>query len=95
MFDLKGGAMRFISKKSIENQFYSDLITPLPDGISVLETKVHILYALKMGRKYRKLYLRHFVNPDIIELDLRHEELLAFYPDKWVDVIKKTVLNPI
>lgn len=94
IFDIKGGSMRFVSKKSIENQFYSDLTTPLPDSIFVPGTKVHILYALKMGKKYRERYLRHFVNPDIIELDLQHEELLVVYPEKWIEVIKKIVLIP-
>lgn len=77
LLDLKGGSLRFITKKSMEDQFYSDLVTPLPEHISVPGTKVHILYALKMGGKYRARYERHFQNPDIIEQNLHHEELLA------------------
>ena len=42
--------MSHITKRSVENQFYSDLITPLPDQIDPSGTQIHILYALKMGK---------------------------------------------
>lgn len=48
--------MSHITKRSVENQFYSDLITPLPDQIDPSGTQIHILYALKMGEKYRARY---------------------------------------
>ena len=38
--------MSHITKRSVENQFYSDLITPLPDQIDPSGTQIHILYAL-------------------------------------------------
>ena len=79
--------MSHITKKSVENQFYSDLITPLPDQIDPPGTEIHILYALKMGEKYRARYQKHFKRPVLHELDLQHEELLAVYPDKWVKLI--------
>ena len=41
------------------NQFYSDLVTPLPDGIEVAGTEIHIFYALKMGEKYRVRYKQY------------------------------------
>ena len=46
--------------QSCKNQFYSDLVTPLPDKINVPGTEIHIFYALKMGEKYRERYERHF-----------------------------------
>ena len=79
--------MSHITKRSVENQFYSDLITPLPDQIDPSGTQIHILYALKMGEKYRARYKKHFAGPILHELDLQHEELLAVYPDDWVKVI--------
>lgn len=79
--------MSHITKRSVENQFYSDLITPLPDQIDPSGTQIHILYALKMGEKYRARYKKHFARPILHELDLQHEELLAVYPDDWVKVI--------
>lgn len=39
----------YISKRSIHNQFYSDLVTPLENDIHADGTTVHIFYALKMG----------------------------------------------
>ena len=69
-------------------QFYSDLVTPLPDKINVPGTEIHIFYALKMGEKYRERYERHFANPAIHEQDLQHEELLACYPECWVQLVK-------
>ena len=35
--------MSHITKRSVENQFYSDLITPLPDQIDPSGTQIHIL----------------------------------------------------
>lgn len=81
--------MSHITKKSIENQFYSDLITPLPEHIDVPGTEIHILYALKMGEQYRKRYETHFAHPIIHEQNLRHEELLAVYPQKWIKLIEE------
>lgn len=54
-----GVDLSFITKESLRNQFYSDLITPLPDAIDPAGTEIHILYALKMGEKYRARYHRH------------------------------------
>jgi|MGYP000134194481 hypothetical protein len=41
-----------------------------------------------MGEKYRERYERHFANPAIHEQDLQHEELLACYPECWVQLVK-------
>lgn len=78
----------FVKRRSIENLFVSDLTTPLPRHIDVPGTEVHILYALKMGPQYRERYLRHFAHPHIHEFDLQHEELLASYPERWLEVVR-------
>lgn len=62
--------------ESILNEYYTDLITCLENDIDVPETRVHIIYALKMGKKYGKRYHRYFHNPDIREFDMQHEEWL-------------------
>ena len=49
--EMFGGARPYVTKQSCKNQFYSDLITPLPDKIDVPGTEIHIFYALKMGKK--------------------------------------------
>ena len=82
-------AMQTVSKKSMKQQFYSDLVTPLGEKIKADGTTVHIFYALQMGEKYRARYLLHFADPDIIEQDYGHEELLSFYPEEWVKEIRK------
>ena len=69
--------MSFVKRASVRNQFYSDLITPLEDGIDVPGTTLHVFYALKMGEEYEKRYLQHFKNPDIRRHDLQHEQLLV------------------
>lgn len=89
--DMLGGTRPYITKQSCKNQFYSDLITPLPDHIEVPGTEIHIFYALKMGEKYRARYAQHFAHPILHEQDLLHEELLACYPDKWVELVKSIV----
>ncbi len=83
-----GGARPYVTARSCKNQFYSDLVTPLPERIDVPGTKIHIFYATKMGAKYRARYERHFVHPFIHEQDLRHEELLACYPERWAQLVK-------
>lgn len=72
-----------------KRQFYSDIVTPLGEKIKADGTTVHIFYALQMGEKYRKRYLLHFAEPDIIEQDYGHEELLFFYPKEWVKEIRR------
>lgn len=66
--------MAFVRKESIRNQFYSDLVTPLENGISVSGTMVHCFYTVKMGAEYEKRYRQHFQSPDIRRHDLQHEE---------------------
>ena len=87
--EMFGGARPYVTKQSCKNQFYSDLITPLPDKIQVPGTEIHIFYALKMGEKYRARYEQHFANPVIHEQDLQHEELLACYPEQWAALVKQ------
>lgn len=82
-------AMQTVSKKSMKNEFYSDLITPLENKISIEGTKLHVFYALQMGSKYRTRYEQHFEAPDIIEQDYGHEELPFSFPQKWVEEIKR------
>lgn len=89
--DMLGSARPYVTKKSCKNQFYSDLVTPLPDGIEADGIEIHIFYALKMGEKYRARYEQHFAHPILHEQDLQHEELLACYPDKWARLVKSIV----
>lgn len=86
--EMLGGARPYVTVQSCKNQFYSDLVTPLPDKINVPGTEIHIFYALKMGEKYRERYERHFASPVIHEQNLQHEELLACYPERWAQLVK-------
>lgn len=86
--EMFGGARPYVTKRSCKNQFYSDLITPLPDSIDVPGTEIHIFYAKKMGEKYRARYQQHFAHPIIHEQDLQHEELLACQPEAWAKLVK-------
>lgn len=89
--EMFGGARPYVTKKSCKNQFYSDLITPLPEKIEVQGTKIHIFYASKMGEKYRTRYESHFAHPVIHEQDLKHEELLVCYPEQWTQLVKSII----
>ena len=90
---MMGGARPYITLQSCKNQFYSDLVTPLPGHIDVPGMEIHIFYALKMGAKYRERYLRHFAHPVIHEQELQHEELLACYPEQWAALVKTICLG--
>lgn len=89
MFGIGNGGLAFIKKESVYNQFYSDLITPLENDISVQGTTVHCFFAKKMGMQYLERYKKHFVNPVIHEFDMEHEELLVLYPEQWANEIKE------
>mgnify|MGYP002679839449 FL=1 len=86
-----GGARPYVTKQSCKNQFYSDLITPLPNKINIPSTEIHIFYALKMGEKYRARYEQHFAHSVIHEQDMQHEELLACYPEQWAELVKSII----
>ena len=64
------------SPESIKNEYYSDLLTWLKDDIHVEHTKVHFIYARKMGEKYLKRYRKYFRDPEIREFDMQHEQWL-------------------
>lgn len=85
--ELFGGERPYVTMQSCKNQFYSDLVTPLPGKIDIPGTEIHVFYALKMGKKYRKRYLKHFAQPVIHEQDLQHEELLACRPEQWARLV--------
>lgn len=62
--------------ESIRNEYYTDLLTWLEDDIHVENTKVHFIYANKMGEKYLKRYKKYFRDPEIREFDMQHEQWL-------------------
>ncbi len=92
MFGIGNGGLSFIKKESVQNQFLSDLTTPLHENISVAGTTVHCFYAKKMGKRYLARYKKHFKDPVIHEFDMEHEELLVSYPEQWVEKIKNICL---
>ena len=86
-----GGARPYVTMRSCKNQFYYDLITPLPEEIDIPGTQIHIFYALKMGKVYRERYERHFARPVIHEHDMQHEELLTCHPEEWAKLVKRII----
>ena len=89
--EMLGGKRPYVTEQSCKNQFYSDLVTPLPEKIAVPGTEIQVFYALKMGEKYRERYERHFVHPVLHEQNLQHEELLACCPEKWAQLVKSII----
>ena len=70
------GCFAKFSPVSIKNEYYTDLLTHLKDDIHVENTKVHFIYANKMGEKYLKRYKKYFRDPDIREFNMQHEQWL-------------------
>lgn len=89
MFRIGNGGLPFIQKESVRNQFYSDLVTPLSDGICAPGTTVHCFYAAKMGEEYLQRYHTHFKDPVIHRHEMNHEELLICFPEQWADAVRK------
>ncbi|MCR5417155.1 MAG: 2-hydroxy-6-oxo-6-phenylhexa-2,4-dienoate hydrolase [Pseudobutyrivibrio sp.] len=90
----ENSAKRFVeciekfSKTSMKNEFYTDLITYLDDDINVDNTKVHFIYASKMGEKYKRRYKKHFHNPEIKEFNMNHEQWLYGTDEYRLPVLK-------
>ena len=56
----------------------------------VLRQNVHIIYALKMGKKYEKRYRKYFADPDIRPFAMQHEAWL-FGEKRWEDAVLATI----
>ena len=91
MFGIDKGGSPWITKQSVYNQFYSDLVTKVQHGIDVPGTTIHVFYATKMGKKYEKRYCSYFKNPDIRRYNMQHEELFCCHSAEWVEEVKKSV----
>ena len=91
MFGIGKGGNPWITKQSIYNQFYSDLVTKVQHGIDVPGTTIHVFYATKMGKKYEKRYCTYFKNPDIRRHNMQHEELFCCHSAEWVEEVRKAV----
>ena len=89
MFSIGNGGLPFMKRESVYNQFYSDLVTPLEEGICVSGTTVHCFYAVKMGEEYLARYQKHFKDSVIHHFDMEHEELLVLHPNQWATKIKE------
>ena len=85
--------MSYITKKSLKNQFRSDLTTALPTQIDNGETEIHVFYAKKMGEQYLARYKKYFKSPVIHEQDMRHEEFLGVYPQDWCALVEEICLS--
>ena len=92
MFGIGNGGLPFMNRESIYNQFYSDLVTPLEEGICAPGTTVHCFWAAKMGEEYLRRYQKHFKEPVIHRFDMEHEELLVLYPEQWAQKVKEVCL---
>lgn len=68
------GCFSKFSPESIRNEYYTDLLTWLDDDIQVPGTKVHFIYAEKMGEKYLKRYRKYFHDPEIRSFPMQHEQ---------------------
>ena len=76
------------SPESIKNEYYTDLLTWLQDDIHVEHTKVHFIYANKMGEKYLRRYKKYFRDPEIREFNMQHEQWLFGREEYTAPVLK-------
>lgn len=93
--DMFGLGSPWISKCSIYNQFYSDLVTKVQHNMDVPNTKIHVFYATKMGKKYEKRYYTYFKNPDIHRFNMQHEELFCCHANKWIEEVRNVVIGDV
>ena len=84
------GCFERFSPESIKNEYYTDLLTWLKDDIHVEGTKVHFIYANKMGEKYLKRYEKYFRDPEIREFDMQHEQWL-FGGEQYTEPVLRAI----
>lgn len=72
-----------------------DLVTKVQHNMDVPNTKIHVFYATKMGKKYEKRYYTYFKNPDIHRFNMQHEELFCCHPDKWIEEVRNVVIGDV
>lgn len=91
MMGVGHGGLSYVKKESVQNQFYSEWVTKIEDGIDVPGTTFYCFYASRMGEEYKKRYRRHFKNVKIVEHEhnRKSEELLISYPEEWAEEIKR------
>lgn len=77
--------------ETVGREFYSDYVTPLENDIHAEGTTVHIIYALKMGKKYEKRYLQHFRNPDILRFPMQHEAWI--FQKEWTQPVFDAIIK--
>jgi hypothetical protein len=82
------GCFAKFNPESIKNEYYTDLLTRLQDDIRVEHTRVHFIYAKKMGEKYLARYRKHFRDPEIRAFDMQHEQWLFGGDEYAVPVLK-------
>ena len=92
MFGIGSGGLPFMKRESVYNQFYSDLVTPLDEGIRVPGTTVHCFYAATMGEEYLRRYQKYFKDPVIHRFDMEHEELLVLHPEQWAEEVRNIAI---
>ncbi len=76
--------------ESIRNEYYTDLLTWLDKDIHVEGTRIHFIYARRMGEKYLKRYLKYFREPEIRAFDMQHEQWL-FGGEKYAVPVLKAI----
>ena len=84
------GCFSRFSPESIKSEYYTDLLTWLHDDIHVENTKVHFIYAKKMGEKYLNRYKKYFRDPEIRAFDMQHEQWL-FGGEKYTAPVLKAI----
>jgi pimeloyl-ACP methyl ester carboxylesterase len=79
-----------ISYKSLYNVYYTDLVTPVADNIVPESTKIYCTYGTEEDTKtLTSRYIQHFPKAELVALEgMHHEELLVFYPEEWIDMMK-------
>ena len=84
------GCFSKFKPESIKNEYYTDLLTWLEDDIHVEHTRVHFIYASKMGDKYLKRYRKYFRDPEIREFNMQHEQWL-FGGEQYTEPVLKAI----
>ena len=87
MMGIGSGGRYFVKRKSVINQFYAEWTVGLKPPVDAEGTQVHYLHAKKTGDQYLDRVRAIFRDPDVLEFDMKHEELLLRYPKDWAEKI--------
>ena len=78
----------FLSRKSLRNQIYSMRTASLPKKVRPDCARVTVFWPREKSEESRREVLEVFPDANLVSIRMRPEEMLAVYPEKWLEWVR-------